>query len=107
VPPDSQTYNHLLDGLARAGRFQECEAALAEMEASGRKPDGFTAAVILAVYSKVIVVCGCVVCVCVFFWEGGFCGFLVVVCLGKTNKDAYISTAEALSSTTKKHILIW
>ena len=56
-----QTYNHLLDGLSRAGKFTEAEALFKEMgedkgmggKEGGVGMDSFTALVMLTVYGKV------------------------------------------------------
>ena len=53
LAPDTQTYNHLLDGLARSGQLQRAEDTLAKMRAAGLRPDSFTATVMLGVYGKV------------------------------------------------------
>lgn len=49
MSPDTQTYNHLLAGLAKSGQLGRAAQVFEDMRAEGLRPDSFTATVMLEV----------------------------------------------------------
>lgn len=52
MSPDTQTYNHLLAGLAKSGQLGRAAQVFEDMRAEGLRPDSFTATVMLEVRQR-------------------------------------------------------